>query len=145
MIKSKYSKYLYFRSKADEEDDDSMSDSIIIPVEAITGILPGDAAGAAVDDDNRMVIFFETYRKGSMSWATGDLQHMEQNGAIVLDLTEAGKYKEAMRDLVEVFNGNPRDKVVIVADDSTIDFDDSTRAAKYASKYISGIHIIKPN
>ena len=33
-------KYLYFRDVADEDDDDDISSSIAIPVDAIAGIVP---------------------------------------------------------------------------------------------------------
>jgi len=147
MINSEYKKYLYFREVADEDADDGHGNSVTFPVSSISAILPGDALGVATDDDDRMSIFFDTYRKYPNSWATTPSSFLHQKGCVVLQLKSAGKFKETMRDLVEVFNGNARDNYIVVADDARTDVGAATgsKAPRYASPHIQSCVQIKNN
>jgi len=147
MINSEYKKYLYFRDVADEDHDDGHGNSITIPVSSISAILPGSADGVANDSGDRISIFFDTYKKYPNSWATTPNNFMHQKGCILLKLKSSGKFKETMRDLVEVFNGNARDSYIVVADDATTDVGAAApnKAARYASPHIESCVLIKPN
>ena len=147
MINSEYKKYLYFREVADEDNDDGHGNSFTIPVSSVSAILPGDAMGVASDDDDMITIFFDEYRKYPMSFATTPDNFMHQKGAVTLNLKSAGKFKETMRDLVEVFNGNVRDSYIVVADDARTDVGAATgsKAPRYASSHILSVAGIKPS
>tara|TARA_R110002012_G_scaffold33716_1_gene98389 strand:- start:53 stop:496 length:444 start_codon:yes stop_codon:yes gene_type:complete len=147
MINSQYEKYLYFREVADEDQDDGAGNAVTIPVSSISAILPGDAPGLASDDNDRLAIFFDTYSKYPMSWATAPFNFMHQKGCILLQLKSSGKFKETMRDLVEIFNGNARDNYIVVADDAVTDVGAATgnKRSRYASPHIESVVSIKAN
>mgnify|MGYP003153486430 CR=1 FL=1 len=128
MIKSKYEKFFYFRSQVDEDDDDDAASSVMLPVNCITGILPVSTT--------LLRIYFD------QGTAVDPLPETLQgiNGYLDLAITE-NKSKDVIEALVEAANASgPSDGVILVADDSTTDFDGTARNPKYLHKDISGIH-----
>jgi hypothetical protein len=128
MIKSKYEKFFYFRSQVDEDHDDDSAASIMLPVNCITGILPVSTT--------LLRIYFD--QGTSVDPLSETLQG--QNGYLDLAVT-ANKSKDVIEALVEAANSSaPSDGVILVADDSTTDFDGTTRLPKYLHADIVGIN-----
>ena len=127
MIKSKYEKFFYFRSQADEDDDDGADSSIMLPVNCITGILPISTT--------LVRIYFD--QGTSADPAPETLQG--RNGFLDLTVNE-NKSKNVIESLVEAANASgPSDGVILIADDSTTDFDGTNRNPSYIHADITGI------
>jgi len=136
MTKSKYTdRFWYFRNVADEDDDDYTGDSLMVPVASITGFYASSTA--------KIRIYFEGARNSNTLLNPGATDTIDgQNGYVELAIT-TGKSKEVMRGLVEIINSGPHHNgVTVIADDSTTDYDGSTRAAVYALPHITGCYVI---
>ena len=113
-------KYLYFRTVADEDDDDASVDSGTFLLSRLTGMHP--TATAAI------TLFFEPQIP---FLAAAETDHFANADSVVLNITEGTAF-EVMRDLSLQFEGNPHQQPFLtVADDMTINLDNSTRDAVY--------------
>ena len=124
-------KYFYFRTDADEDDDDANSNSVMIPVDRFRGAIPSNSsAGTAA---NVITLFFES----ALNMATaGDNEHITHD-TVVLNVT-VGKAKDVLVAIAEAANGHPHsDGVVVIADDATVDYDGTTKAAVYVHSGIT--------
>jgi hypothetical protein len=123
----KIKQFWYFRTVTDEIDDDFAHDSVMIPVDNVTIMLPTST--------EELTIYF----KQATSIAPVDEVVAGRNGRVKLNVT-AGKMEQVMRTLIADINASPRNKpsgVTTIADDSTIDFDDSTRNPIYIDSGIT--------
>jgi len=117
----------YFRDVTDEDNDDYTSDSVVVPVDQITGIVPFGS-----------VIYI--YFRGQNLSSTQD--NVTQNQIVALNY-EAGYGKEVCEHLAALANAGPHHSgITVVADNATTDFDGSTRAAITSHKYITGVSFI---
>ena len=115
----KYDKYFYFRAVTDEDDDDDSADSVMVPVNKITGLEPNSAI-------TNIRVWFESM----LDKNTQDRVSL-QNGYVDLTVTR-GKLKEVMATLVSAMNAGPHsDGVTVIADDTTTDYDGTVRSGKY--------------
>ena len=113
-------KYLYFRTVADEDDDDASVDSGTFLLSRLTGMHP--TATAAI------TLFFEPQIP---FLAAAETDHFANADSVVLNITEGTAF-EVMRDLSLQFEGNPHQQPFLtVADDMTTNLDNSTRDAVY--------------
>ena len=126
---AKYNKYWYFRTVADEDDDDDVNSSHMLSVSDLTGMV--------ITSTTQITLYFRQY--------TGHMSMVEsanrQNGRVRLTVT-AGKTKQVLETLVATINASDRSNptgITIIADDSTTDFDNTTRGAKYIHPGITGI------
>ena len=111
-------RYFYVRDVADEINDDDAGASAMIPMSAIQGI--GPSSTTLLD------IWFQHGKKESHS------------SKVALTVTK-GKMTEVINTICAAMNAGPHsDGVVVLADDVTTDFDDSTRAAVYLHGAITG-------
>ena len=119
-------KYLYFRTVADEDDDDGDTasggvapTSIAIPASSIVGIAPS-AAGT-------VTIWFQSARN-RIAGATGEEVIKD---SVVLNVT-THRHKKVMDAIITSINGGPHsDGWIVVADDMTTNQADATVAASY--------------
>ena len=119
MANLNYEKYLYFRTVADEDDDDAAADSIALPSRRISAIAPRT--------DGSVIVWFESVNN---MFTSGD-DELVIKDSVILNIT-THTHKDVMRTIIQAINGGPHsDGWVVVADDSTTDFDGSTRAAVY--------------
>jgi hypothetical protein len=132
MIRSKYDKFFYFRTTADEDDDDNSVDSIMLPVNRITGVLPGGVL--FTETRTKVIIYFDS--------ATQQVLNFNQDltsggyGHILLNIN-TDTSKDVIKAIVNAAGPNgPSDPVIVIADDTTVDVDGSTRPAKYIHKDI---------
>ena len=120
MASSHYEKYLYFRTQADEDDDDGGADSAMFPLSSLTGIHVTAAAA--------ITLFFKPVIKAPQNEGADSFTN---NDSVILNVTEGTAF-EVQRDLVQHFNGGPHnDGFLVVADDMTTLLDDTTRSAVY--------------
>ena len=111
-------RYFYIRDVADEDSDDDSSASCMIPMSAIQGIGPGST--------ELLDIWFQHGKKESHS------------SRLRLNVTK-GKMTQVISAICAAMNAGPHsDGVVVLADDSTTDFDDTERAAQYLHGDITG-------
>jgi len=123
MTNNNYGKYWYFRNQADEDNDTDMATSAMLPVENIVSMIPTATT--------TLTIYFEKATHGTPAYETQTSGHY---GFIHLTIT-AGKVKDTIKDLVALMNAGPRqsDGVTVIADNSTTDYDDTTRKAVFFS------------
>ena len=121
---AKYDKYFYFRSAADEDDDDAAVNSVMVPVKNITGMEPYGAI-------TNVRVWFENTTDPTLA-GSGSFDATSGNQGYV-DLTVTrGKLKEVISKIASATNAGPHtDGVTVIADDSTTDYDGSLRAGKY--------------
>ena len=127
MTNNNYDKYWYFRNVTNEDSDSSQATSIILPLSKLVSMIPTSTT--------TMRIYFEKATAGTPvfeSTVTG------QHGSIELTIKQ-GKVKETIAALIALLNSGPKhnDGIKVIVDDSTIDFDDTTRKAVYFS-HITG-------
>ena len=104
-------KYFYFRAVTDEDDDDANVDSCMVPVENITGLLPTSTTA--------LTVFWKSQKNEAIQ------------DSVALTCTQ-GKVKDVIRAMVQTMNGGPHtDGITVIADDTTTDYDGSTRDAVY--------------
>ena len=110
-------KYLYFRTVADEDDDDAKDDSIALPARRIVAMAPSS--------DAAITVWFESVNN---MHTAGDNELVLKDSAVINVGTH--RHKDVLQAIVRSINGGPHtDGLVVVADDSTTDFDASTRDA----------------
>ena len=123
----KTKQFWYFRTVEDEDVDNFQNDSILLPVENVTAILPTSTTALTI------------YHKQSTRVVPQHETVAGRNGRVILNVT-AGKMEQVMRTLIADINASPRNKpsgVTTIADDSTIDFDNSTRSPIYIDSGIT--------
>tara|TARA_R100001463_G_scaffold2328_1_gene9934 strand:+ start:1520 stop:1924 length:405 start_codon:yes stop_codon:yes gene_type:complete len=123
MTNNNYGKYWYFRNQADEDNDTDMASSAMLPVENIVSMIPTSTT--------TLTVYFEKATHGTPTYES---QTTGQHGFIHLTIP-AGKVKDTIKDLVTLMNAGPRqsDGVTVIADNSTTDYDDTTRQAVFFS------------
>ena len=130
MASSHYEKYLYIRTEADEDDDDDAARSIALPSSRISAIAPS-AAGT-------LTIWFESVNN---THTAGDDEVVIKD-SVVLNVT-THRQKGVAQKIIQAINGGPHDDGwIVVADDTTTDYDASTRAAVYIHSDISSVGAI---
>ena len=125
-------KYLYFRTVADEDNDDgdtassgNLPTSIAIPAKQIVGMAPS-AAGT-------LTIWFQSVRN-RIHGATGEEVIKD---SVVLNITTK-RHKKVMDAIIQSINGGPHsDGWIVVADDMTTNYANETVAAQYLHNDIS--------
>ena len=113
-------KYLYFRTQADQADDDGIDDSLYLPARQIKAIVPTSTTA--------ITIFFESMYNTFANVAE-DLNVISDS--VVLNCT-AGKVRQVMEHLVRVINSSYpayTDGFITVADDVTTTYLTSSAAA----------------
>ena len=131
MIRSKYDKFFYFRTQADEDDDASPNDSLTLPCRRITGILPISTS--------QIAIYVE-------QGTTYDPQLESFNGAkngFVNIQVNSNTSKGVIKAIVDAYNSAPPGGIIVIGDDSTTDVDGSTKVPKYIHKDIKQIGLIR--
>lgn len=129
-------KYFYFRTDADEDDDDANSNSVMIAVDKFRGAVPSNSSAGT--SANVITLFFESALNIA---ASGDNEHIIQD-TVVLNVT-VGQAKNVLVAIAEAANGHPHsDGVVVIGDDATTDFDDTTKAAVYVHSGITSVGAI---
>ena len=132
-------KYLYFRTVADEEDDDTITgDTLLMPVSRFTGMLPSNSsAGNAA---NVITLFFESVN----NIQTADDNESVNSDTVALNIT-AGKSVEVMNAILQAVNSSrpTSDGYIVIADDATttvgatsLEGNNIVKAAKYVSPHI---------
>ena len=130
MASSHYEKYLYIRTEADEDDDDDAARSIALPSSRISAIAPSA--------DGTLTIWFESVNN---MFTSGDNELVIKD-SVVLNVT-THRHKEVASKIIQAINGGPHDDGwIVVADDTTTDFDASTRAAVYIHSDITSVGAI---
>ena len=111
-------KYLYFRTQADQDDDDGIDDSLYLPARQIKALVPTSTTA--------LTIFFESMYNTSTS---GD-DEVVISDSVVVNCT-AGKVRQVMETLVRSINSNKLydDGIIVVADDVTTTYLTSTASA----------------
>mgnify|MGYP003656031930 CR=1 FL=1 len=127
MENSKYDNYWYFRTVADEDDDDTGTASLMLPIMNIVSMIPTSTTA--------LTIYFKQPTTGAPrpeSNITG------QYGQVILTVTQ-GKIKDTIADLVSALNAGPRhsDGVRVIADDSTVEVGGA--AGSKTARYFSNI------
>ena len=112
-------KYLYFRTQADEDNDDGIDDSLYLPARQIRAIVPTSTTA--------ITIFFESMYNTFANVAE-DLNVISDS--VTINCT-AGKVKQVMETLVRSINSNKLygDGIIVVADDVTTTYLTSSAAA----------------
>ena len=130
-------KYFYFRTDADEDDDDAASNSAMIPVDRFRGAIPtNSSAGTSA---NVITLYFESAL--SMAGSGQNNEHIIQD-TVVLNVT-VGQAKNVLVAIAEAANGHPHsDGVVVIGDDAITDYDGTTKAAVYVHSGITSVGAI---
>ena len=137
MATSKYTdRFWYFRNEAYEDDDDNTGTSIMIPTSSITGFFTTSIY--------KLRIYFEYPALGNqLEKAVAGEQAAGNHGYVELNVTR-GKIKQVMAVLVEAINAGPHQTgFTVIADESTTDFDNSTRAKVFLHPDITGVQEIR--
>ena len=121
-------KYVYFRTVADEDDDDAVADAVAVPVGRITGMNP--------TSDTAITIWFR-----SLYSEQGDAQSgsVVINDSVVLNVSQ-GKTANVLQTIIGAINATgPQysDGFIVIADDTTTDYDGTTRSAVYIDSNIT--------
>ena len=120
-------KYFYFRTQADQDNDDGIDDSLCLPVRQIRSMNPSSDTAITITFDS----VYNTSTDGDNEVVIGD--------TVVLNINQ-GKTKEVLERLVEVVNSSYpayTDGFITVADDVTTTYltssagADQTVAAQY--------------
>ena len=130
----KLDKFFYFRAVEDEDNDDNIYDSIMLPVDKITGIRVGQERNIG-ESRTKLVIYFEQALSGFVGGLGNTEVHRGVNGNVELIIT-ADTSKEIIKAIVDASNAAPSDGIIVIADDSTTDADGSVRQPKYIHKDI---------
>ena len=123
-------KYLYFRTVADEDDDDAAADTLALPARRIVAMAPSA--------DTTITVWFESVN----NMQTDGANELVLKDSAVITVT-AHRHKKVLQSIVRSINGGPHsDGFITVADDATTDFDGTTRAAIYIDDDISAMAAI---
>ena len=111
-------KYLYFRTQADQDDDDGIDDSLYLPARQITALVPTSTTA--------LTIFFESMYNNQ----GGSDNEVVISDSVVVNCT-AGKVRQVMETLVRSINSNKLygDGLITVADDVTTTYLTSSASA----------------
>ena len=112
-------KYFYFRTQADQDNDDGIDDSLCLPVRMIRSMNPSSDTAITITFDS----VYNTSTDGDNEVVIGD--------TVVLNINQ-GKTKEVLERLVEVVNSSYpayNDGFITVADDVTTTYLTSSAAA----------------
>ena len=112
-------KYFYFRTQADQDNDDGIDDSLCLPVRQIRSMNPSSDTAITITFDS----VYNTSTDGDNEVVIGD--------TVVLNVNQ-GKTKEVLERLVEVVNSSYpayTDGFITVADDVTTTYLTSSAAA----------------
>ena len=123
-------KYFYFRTQADQDNDDGIDDSLCLPVRMIRSMNPSSDTAITISFDS----VYNTYTGGDGEVVIAD--------TVVLNINQ-GKTKEVLAHLVRVINSSYpayTDGFITVADDVTTTYLTSSAAADetVAAQYIHG-------
>ena len=123
-------KYVYFRTVADEDDDDAVADAIAIPVGRIVGMNP--------TSDTALTIWFRSLYSEQGDAQSGSVVIQD---SVILNVTQ-GKTSEVMQTIISAINSNGplyNDGFIVVADDSTVEFGGAagSKTAKSISPHIT--------
>ena len=112
-------KYLYFRTQADQADDDGIDDSLYLPARQIRAIVPTSTTA--------ITIFFESMYN---TWGNVAEDLNVISDSVIINCT-AGKVRQVMETLVRSINSNKLygDGIIVVADDVTTTYLTSSAAA----------------
>jgi hypothetical protein len=127
----KLDKFFYFRTVSDEDNDDNIVDSIMLPVDKITGIRPTSTT--------KLRIYFQQPLSGFTSAYGGVEMVRGVNGNVELDINE-NTSKEIIKAIVDASNAAPGGSVIVIADDSITDADGSVRPARYIHRDIKSVN-----
>ena len=123
-------KYLYFRTVADEDDDDAAADTLALPARRIVAMAPSA--------DTTLTVWFESVN----NMQTDGANELVLKDSAVITVT-AHRHKKVLQSIVRAINGGPHsDGFITVADDATTDFDGTTRAAVYIDNDITAMAAI---
>ena len=123
-------KYLYFRTVADEDDDDAAADTLALPARRIVAMAPSA--------DTTITVWFESVN----NMQTDGANELVLKDSAVITIT-AHRHKKVLQSIVRSINGGPHsDGFITVADDTTTDFDGTTRTAIYIDDDISAMAAI---
>jgi len=111
-------KYLYFRTQADQDDDDGIDDSLYLPARQIKALIPTSTTA--------LTIFFESMYNNQ----GGTDNEVVISDSVVVNCT-AGKVRQVMETLVRAINSNKLygDGLITVADDVTTTYLTSSASA----------------
>ena len=130
-------KYFYFRTEADEDADDDKARSAMIPVEKFRGAIPSNSSAGT--SANVITLFFESALNMAGAGQNGEIIIQD---TVVLNVT-VGQAKNVLVAIAEAANGHPHsDGVVVIGDDATTDFDNTTKAAVYVHPGITSVGAI---
>ena len=102
-------KYLYFRTQADQNNDDGIDDSLYLPARQITALVPTSTTA--------LTIFFESMYNDQ----GGSDNEVVISDSVVINCTQ-GKVRQVMETLVRAMSSTAplyNDGVITVADDVT--------------------------
>ncbi len=123
-------KYLYFRTVADEDDDDAAAVTLALPARRIVAMAPSA--------DTTITVWFESVNN---MHTAGDNELVLKDSAVIT--VTAHRHKKVLQSIVRAINGGPHQSgFITVADDTTTDFDGSTRAAVYIDNDITAMAAI---
>ena len=123
-------KYLYFRTVADEDDDDAAADTLALPARRIVAMAPSAAT--------TITVWFESVN----NMQTDGANELVLKDSAVITIT-AHRHKKVLQEIVRSINGGPHsDGFITVADDATTDYDGTTRTAIYIDDDISAMAAI---
>ena len=103
-------KYLYFRTQADEDNDDGVDDSLYVKVSNVTGILTTSTTA--------ITIFFNSVKNEA---GNGTDDENVISDSVIINVT-AGKTKQVMQAIIRAINSTGplyNDGVIVVADPVT--------------------------
>ena len=121
-------KYFYFRTEADEDNDDDIARSVMIPCENLVGMFPTSNTALTL-----------TFKPVLRNVSDGQDGNVANNDTIILNVS-SNQHKEVMGAIARAANATgPQysDGFIVVADDATTDFDGTTKAAIYLDTNIS--------
>tara|TARA_Y100000593_G_C4058930_1_gene213425 strand:- start:40 stop:462 length:423 start_codon:yes stop_codon:yes gene_type:complete len=122
-------KYFYFRTQADQDNDDGIDDSLCLPVRQIRSMNPSSDTAITISFDS----VYNTSSDGDNEVVVAD--------TVVLNINQ-GKAEEVMRTLVQAMNSSYpayNDGFIVVADDVTTTYLTSSAAADetVSAKYLA--------
>ncbi len=114
-------KYLYFRTAAVLNDDDTAADSACFPLSSFLGMHPGDDADDPGADPDRMVMYFKSMKNfdGAVDGtADGDASDDLTTDVIEIDIVTDDTAKATMEDIINTF-ASSRKGMLVICDDLT--------------------------
>ena len=116
-------KYFYFRTVADQDDDDAAADSLMVPVENLVGIEPHNSSNGTAA--NNLRLYFKSLNNDYTPTTTDFIIRDIVNISIT-----AGKSKQVIEALGNAMAGGIHtDGIITVADDVTTTYLTSSAGA----------------